>query len=243
MSNGDLSIGAASITTVERLSLPSASGPPTSVFETADIQRTASPADQSFRVSSISSDSRSTKSQKHKPRVIKVEQQGIYTVKTFESVNALAEWVKALRVSTPYIIRLVKIFWRLSPIRVSILVTANLLKAVMPSLKVWISKHFLDQVQRVTNGQPAQWRRMIFLVFLGAGIRITTHGLDVASYITNKKNSNGRDTAGGILETRFVRELDSILLQSYLRLDCKQLESKRVKYLFERVIHLYMIHF
>jgi hypothetical protein len=174
--------------------------------------------------------------QMSKPRVLRVEQKGIYTVKTVESVNVLTEWIKALRISTPYIIRLSKIFWKLSPARVSIVLIANLLKAVMPSLKMWIYKHFLDQVQRVTNGQAAQWRRMILLALMGAGIRIANHGLDVASYIPGRKycNSN-RDKVGGVLETRLMRELDSMLVRSYVRLNSNQLNSEKVESLFDRV--------
>jgi hypothetical protein len=127
------------------------------------------------------SNSESKTAPKIKPRVFKVEQEGIYTIKTLEGVNVFAEWLKALRVSTPHIVRLLKIFWRLSPTRVFILITANLLKAVLPSLNVWIAKLFLDQIQRVTMGLSAQWRRMLLVVVLGAGVRITTHGVDVVS--------------------------------------------------------------
>jgi len=132
-------------------------------------------------MSSTSSDSESTTGRKYKPRVIKVEQKGIYTVKTLESINSLREWVKALRASTPYISRLLKIFWTLSPTRVSILIMAGLSKAMMPSLIILIYKRFLDQVQIVMNGQTMQWRRMILLIFLGTGVQITSHGLDVVS--------------------------------------------------------------
>jgi len=118
---------------------------------------------------------------KPRRRVLRVEQRGIFTVKTLESVNVVAEWIKALRVSTPYIIHLCKIFWKLSPTRVSILLVANLLKVVIPSVKMWIYKSFLDQVQRVTHGRAAQWKRMLFLAMMGVGLRITAHGLEVAS--------------------------------------------------------------
>jgi len=128
-----------------------------------------------------SSDSESTTDRKYKPRVVKVEQKGIYTVKTFESINILQEWIKALRASNPYIIRLFKIFWKLSPTRVSILVTASLCKAVMPNLFILLHKRFLDQVQSVTNGQTTQWERMILLILLGVGVQVTSHGLDIVS--------------------------------------------------------------
>jgi len=135
----------------------------------------------SANTSRTSSDSESTTGRKYKPRVVKVEQKGIYTVKTLESVNILREWAKALRTSTPYIIRLLKIFWRLSPTRVSVLITASLSKVVMPSLMILIYKRFLDQVQNAMNGQTMRWRRMIWIIFLGASVQITSHGLDVVS--------------------------------------------------------------
>lgn len=119
---------------------------------------------------------------KVKPRVLKVEQQGIFTIKTLESTNFLNEWFKGFRMSSPSILRLLKIFWKLSPTRVSILVAVNLLKAVIPSFRVWVAKQFLDQVQQVTSGKPAQWKRMILLVLLGVGIKVSTQGLDILTY-------------------------------------------------------------
>lgn len=124
---------------------------------------------------------------KVKPRVLKVEQEGIFTIKTLESTNFLKEWFKGFRKSSPSIVRLLKIFWKLSPTRVSILVTVNLLKAVIPSFRVWVTKQFLDQVQRATSGKPAQWKKMIFLVLLGVGIKISNQGLDKLTYVLQKE--------------------------------------------------------
>jgi len=119
---------------------------------------------------------------KVKRRVLKVEQQGIFTIKTLESTNFVNEWFKGFRKSSPSILRLLKIFWKLSPTRVSILVAVNLLKAVIPSFRVWVTKQFLDQVQRATSGKPAQWKRMILLALLGVGIKVSNQGLDILTY-------------------------------------------------------------
>ena len=62
---------------------------------------------------------------KVKRRVLKVEQQGIFTIKTLESTNFVNEWFKGFRKSSPSILRLLKIFWKLSPTRVSILVASK----------------------------------------------------------------------------------------------------------------------
>ena len=44
-----------------------------------------------------------------------------------------------------------------------------------------------------------------------------------------------RDKHGGVMETRLSRELDSMLVESYLNLDCSQLDSTKVVELFKRV--------
>lgn len=238
----DNSSGDDSTETTNVTSVPLSTNIAASVLENTHFREATSPACESSEAGPEKLSQTEDKSpgcstpQKSKPRVLRVEQKGIYTVKTVESVNVLTEWIKALRISTPYIIRLSKIFWKLSPARVSIVIVANLLKAVMPSLKIWIYKHFLDQVQRVTNGQAAQWRRMLLLALMGAGVRIANHGLDVASYIPGKKSCNSRDKVGGVLETRLMRELDSMLVQSYVRLNSNQLKSEKVESLFDRVL-------
>ena len=144
--------------------------------------------------SSISSDGVpsmvASKPKKAKPRVLKVEQQGIFTIKTLESTNFLNQWFKGFRKSSPSIVRLLKIFWKLSPTRVSILVAVNLLKAVIPSFRVWVAKQFLDQVQRVTSGKPAQWKRMILLILLGVGIKLSNQGMDKLTYRPGKKHTD-----------------------------------------------------
>ncbi len=240
VSSGDIPTAA---TSVESL-LHSITDKDESTFQKPDIHVTNSPACESPEESESkeeeikSSDSVSTTPKKVKPRVLKVKQDGIFTIKTLESTNILAEWVKALRVSIPYILRLVKIFWKLSPPRVSLLVTANLLKSIMPSLKVWIIKQFLDHVQRAAGGEAAQWRKMIVLVILGAGVRLTTQGLDVLSYNLSETFLISRDKILGVMQTRFSRELGSMLIGSYVNLDCDQINSSKVKSLFNRVYHL-----
>src|SRR5437762_10673600 len=59
-------------------------------YTTADITETNS------------STSEPSTPKKTKPRVLKVKQEGIYTIKTLESSNFLREWSKGLRISSPY---------------------------------------------------------------------------------------------------------------------------------------------
>jgi hypothetical protein len=118
---------------------------------------------------------------KTRPRVLKVEHDGIYTIKTLEGTNFFLEWYRGLRASTPYIIRLTKLFWSLSPTRVSILVAANLLKSVVPSFQIWVTKQFLDQVHLAAAGKAWRIKRLILLAFLGVGARVCNQGLELIS--------------------------------------------------------------
>ena len=180
LSNVGISTGTTSIESL----VGSTAKTDTSIPPTAEVSASSSTTCENgvpHKISDTSSDADSRTRREYKPRVVKVEHKGIYTVKTFESVNILGEWVKALQTSTPYLLRLFKIFWTLSPTRVSILIAANLSKAMIPSLVVLNNKRFLDQVQRVVKGRATNWKRMILLIFLGAGIQITSHGLNVVS--------------------------------------------------------------
>jgi hypothetical protein len=163
------------------------------VVETIEVKETATP-DEDPKTNQNGDDgvpsTVASKPKKAKPRVLKVEQQGIFTIKTLESTNFLNQWFKGFRKSLPSIVRLLKIFWKLSPTRVSILVAVNLLKAVIPSFRVWVTKQFLDQVQRVTYGKPAQWKRMILLILLGVGIKLSNQGMDKLTYRRGKKYAN-----------------------------------------------------
>lgn len=123
------------------------------------------------------------KPKKPKPRVLKIEHDGIYTIKTLEAANFVTEWYKGLRASTPYMIRLVKIYWSMSPTRASILVLANLLKAFLPSLSLWVSKEFLDQVQHAADGRNVKFKRLIGLALLGVGTQGLEQGLNVITYV------------------------------------------------------------
>jgi hypothetical protein len=118
---------------------------------------------------------------KARPRVLKVEQDGIFTIKTLEGTNFFLEWYRGLCASTPYIVRLMKLFWSLSPTRVSILVTANLLKSVVPSFQIWVTKQFLDQVHLAAAGKAWRVKRLILLAFLGVGARVCNQGLELIS--------------------------------------------------------------
>jgi hypothetical protein len=126
----------------------------------------------------------SLKIKKQKPKILKVEQYGIYTVKHLEASNFLAEWYKGLRASIPYMLRLIKIYWSMSPVRASILVTTNLIKAFLPTLTLWVSKEFLDQVQFAADGKVVSLKRLIVLALLGVGTKGLEQGLNVITYFS-----------------------------------------------------------
>jgi hypothetical protein len=128
-----------------------------------------------------SADQDAKPAKKTRPRVLKVEEDGIFTIKTLEGTNFFLEWYRGLCASTPYIIRLMKLFWSLSPTRVSILVTANLLKSVVPSFQIWVTKQFLDQVHLAAAGKAWRVKRLILLTFLGVGARVCNQGLELIS--------------------------------------------------------------
>src|ERR1700736_1237254 len=84
-------------------------------------------------------DNKKKKKKKERPKVLKTHMHGIYTVKTLQAANPIVEWYKGLRASLPCIHRLIKIYWSMSPVRASILISASLLKAFLPSLSLWVN--------------------------------------------------------------------------------------------------------
>lgn len=123
------------------------------------------------------------KKKKPKPRVLKEKQQGIYTVQELEAANFFVEWFKGLRASAPYIVRLTKTFWSLSPTYSSILVTANLVKVVLPSFQLWLRKEFLDQVQRAAEGKGAKLEKLFGLLVLRLCEQAMKQVLELATYM------------------------------------------------------------
>jgi hypothetical protein len=115
------------------------------------------------------SESEGKKKKKPKPRVIKEKEQGIYTIQELEAANFFVEWSKGLRASAPYIARLIKTFWSLSPTYSSILLAVNLLKVVLPSFQLWLRKEFLDQVQRAAEGKEVRLNKLLGLLVLRLG--------------------------------------------------------------------------
>jgi hypothetical protein len=176
------------------------------------------------------------KTKKQKPKILKVEQYGIYTVKHLEASNFLAEWCKGLRASIPYMLRLIKIYWSMSPVRASILVTTSLIKAFLPTLTLWVSKEFLDQVQYAADGKVVSLKRLIVLALLGVGTKGLEQGLNIITYVF--WCAYDRDKVDGILERRLSLVLDTQLIDAYLRLDTDQLASRKVRGLFSKVFSL-----
>jgi len=122
------------------------------------------------------------KKKKPKARVVKEKVHGIYTIQQLEAANFLVEWYKGFRASTPYLIRLTKTYYSLSPTYTVVLVGANLLKAILPSMNLWVRKEFLDQVQRALEGKSVRGRKMMILVVFRMLDLLTRQGLELLTY-------------------------------------------------------------
>jgi hypothetical protein len=146
-----------------------------------DLKRSDKTEEADLSANTLNTDQEAKPAKKTRPRVLKVEHDGIFTIKTLEGTNFFLEWYRGLRASTPYIIRLTKLFWSLSPTRVSILVAANLLKSVVPSFQIWVTKQFLDQVHLAAAGKAWRVKRLILLALLGVGSRVCNQGLELIS--------------------------------------------------------------
>lgn len=127
------------------------------------------------------SESEGKKKKKPKPRVIKQKEQGIYTIQELEAANFFVEWSKGLRASAPYIVRLTKTFWSLSPTYSSILLTVSLLKVALPSFQLWLRKEFLDQVQRAAEGKGVHLNKLLGLLVLRLGEQAMKQGLELVT--------------------------------------------------------------
>jgi hypothetical protein len=180
------------------------------------------------------------KKKKTKPRVIKEKEQGIYTIQELEAANFFVEWYKGLRASAPYIIRLTKTFWSLSPMYSSALVAANLLKVVLPSFQLWIRKEFLDQVQFAAEGKEIRLDRLLVLVVLRLAEQGMKQGLEVATYIyIILIMLIVSDKIDSIMERRLGQVLDLQLVEAYLKLDTDQLSSRKVASQFSKVFQFW----
>jgi hypothetical protein len=122
------------------------------------------------------------KKKRVRPRILKTQQYGIYTIDHVESANFFEEWYKGLRTSAPYIYKLLYTFWSLSPTRASLLIVANIFKAVLPSLDLWVSKGFLDLVQQAANGSSVRPRKLAGLAVLSLGLEALEQGLEILTY-------------------------------------------------------------
>ena len=119
------------------------------------------------------------KKKKTEPRVLKERTQGIYTIQELEAPNFFVEWYKGLRASAPYIVRLTKTFWSLSPAYSSTLVCANLFKIALPSFQLWIRKEFLDQA---AEGNGTDLNKLLGLVVLRIAEQALKQGLELVTY-------------------------------------------------------------
>ena len=124
------------------------------------------------------------KRKKYKPRVLKEEKSGIYTVQHLEAANFVNEWYKGFRITAPYILRLMKTYWSLSPSRASLLIGTNLLNTVLPSLELWVSKSLLDQVHQAVKGVKPNLTELLGLALIAVCAVALEHGLNVVTYFS-----------------------------------------------------------
>jgi hypothetical protein len=122
------------------------------------------------------------KKKKPKPRVVKETIKGIWTIKQYESANFVVEWYKGLRASAPYLLRLAKTYYSLSPFRATAMILANLAKIAIPTLELYIQKEFLDTVQSAIEGKPIREMRMLELLGMKLFQVAIDQGLEVLTY-------------------------------------------------------------
>jgi hypothetical protein len=154
---------------------------PTATSETAtatpETETTGTPPE------TAKNDDAENKKKKTKPRILKTQQHGIYTMDHVESANFIEEWYKGLKTSAPYMYKLLKTYWSLSPTRASLLLIANVCKALLPSLDLWVSKGFLDQVQQAAKGNSVRVRKLLGLALLSVGVEAMEQGLEILRYL------------------------------------------------------------
>jgi hypothetical protein len=122
------------------------------------------------------------KKEKIKPRVLKETLHGIYTIQELEAANFFVEWYKGVRASAPFILRLVKTYFALSPSYSSLLVAVNILKAALPSYSLWVSKEFLDEVQSAADGKHVHMKKLLVLLVLRLLEQTLRQGLELVTY-------------------------------------------------------------
>ena len=124
------------------------------------------------------------KTKKPKPRILSEKKDGIYTVQRLASDHFFFfEFYKGLRVSAPYLARVIKTYWSLSPVRVSLFMGANIGKAILPSLSLWVKKGILDEVQRATEGKKVPFPKLAVLIVLKLALYSMQQGLEVLTYL------------------------------------------------------------
>jgi hypothetical protein len=133
----------------------------------------------------LDADDDEKKNKKPKPRVIKEIVKGIWTIKQYESANFVVEWYKGLRASAPYLLRLTKTYYSLSPVRAIAMILANFAKITLPALELYIQKEFLDTVQSAIEGKPIREMRMVELLGLKFFQVAVDQGLEVLTYCSH----------------------------------------------------------
>jgi hypothetical protein len=156
---------------------------PASDFDKMEAAATTTVDDAAVGANDEGEDDKKKKKKKERHKVLKTHMHGIYTVKTLQAANPIVEWYKGLRASSPCILRLIKIYWSMSPVRASVLVTASLLKAFLPSLSLWVNKEFLDHVQNAADGKAVRLKRLLVLAAMGVGSTALDQGLNYITYI------------------------------------------------------------
>lgn len=175
------------------------------------------------------------KKKKVKPRVLKEEVSGIYTIQHLEAANFIGEWYKGFSTTAPYILRLMKTYWSLSPVRASLLIGTNLLSTVLPSLELWVSKSLLDQVNEAVKGSKPKLNKLLGLALIALGTVVLEHGVNVVSYFLISSFSEIRDKIDQVMNRKMSKLLDTQLIEAHLRLDPDQIASRKIYALFQKV--------
>jgi len=136
------------------------------------------PKESGTEVKKGSTDGEGKKVKRPKPKVLSTKPHGIYTVYELERANFIAEWKKGLLESYPYLSRLAKTYWSLSPTRSVILILVNLAESLIPSASLYVRKSYLDQVQKAATSYVVQPRKLLALALADIGLEVLNHYLD-----------------------------------------------------------------
>jgi hypothetical protein len=125
------------------------------------------------------------KPKKPKPRVLRTQQHGIYTISIMERSNFIVQWKKALLATYPYLGRLAKEYWRLSPARSMILISAYACETIIPSASIYVRKVYLDEVQKAATSASVDTRKLVGMAVADIILEVFSHLVDVVKFASH----------------------------------------------------------